>query len=197
MSTYFTNFPTVNYNGVNSRDITRRTNFVSSVLSSPYLFLPYTVKEGEKPEDIAYNYYGTIEATWLVLMANNIVDPYNQWALTYEHFAEYLITKYASLSGRTGYDVIAWLQDETILENIVYYYRKTTNGVELKVSPDTFPYVYDIQNQIVGRDVAEGWTALRLYEYEYAANESRREVIVVDRRYYEQINEEFKRIIKQ
>lgn len=197
MSTYFTNFPTVTYNGVNARDITRRSVFVQTVLSSPYVFLPYTVKEGEKPEDIAYNYYGTVEATWLVLIANNIVDPYNQWPLTQEHFTDYLIEKYASQSGKTGYDIVAWLQNETIIDNIVHYYKVTDSGVEIKVSPETFPLVYNQSNVVIGRSVPIEWTPLRLYDYEYNLNEDRRNILVVDRRYYEQVNQEFKRLIKQ
>lgn len=196
MSTYFTHFPIVSYNGVAVREITRRTNFVDGVLSNPYVFLPYTVKEGEKPEDIAHNYYGTVEATWLVLLANNIVDSYTQWPMTSEVFADYIISKYTAQSGVTGYDVIAWTQNETIVNNVVYYYKTTETGMELKTSPDTFPYLYDINQNIVGRDVAIGWTPLRIYDYENILNENRREILVVEQRYYEQINKEFKRLIK-
>lgn len=197
MSTYFTNFPIISFNSTNVRDITRRTNIIESVLSDPYVFLPYTVKEGEKPEDIAYNYYGTVEATWLVLMANNIVDPYTQWPMSHEVFADFIISKYSEQSGLSGFDVVAWTQNETILDNIVYYYKITENGTEIKVSPNTFPYVYDELQNAIGRDVAVGWTPLRIYDYENTINENRREILVVEQRYYEQINKEFKRLIRE
>jgi len=196
MSTYFTHFPVISYNGTNVRDVTRRTNFISSVLSNPYVFLPYTVKEGEKPEDIAYNYYGTVEATWLVLMANNIVDSYTQWPMTYETFSDFLISKYSEVCGLSGFDVVAWTQNETILDNIVYYYRVTETGKEIKVSPDTFPYVYDEEQNIIGRDVLLGWTPLRIYDFENIINENKREILVVEQRYYEQINNDFKRLVR-
>lgn len=197
MSTYFTHFPIIKYDDVSVRDISRRTNFIQSVLSNPYVFLPYTIKDGEKPEDIAHNYYGTVAATWLVLMANNIIDPYTQWPMTVEMLAEYITNKYSVVSGRTGADVVYWSQDETRLDNIVYYYNVTEGGIELKVSPDTFPYIYDIDNNIIGREVTEGWTAMRVYDFENLANEEKREIQVVERVYYEQVNNEFKRIIKQ
>lgn len=124
MSNYFENFPTINYQGRNVRDITRRNKFLKSVTTNPLLFLPYTVKEGERPENIAYNYYGSTDYTWLVYLSNNIVDPYHQWPLSEEDFHKYLIQKYEAQSLRTGYEVIDWMQNENIEDNIVYYYKE-------------------------------------------------------------------------
>lgn len=124
MSNYFENFPTINYQGRNVRDITRRNKFLKSVTTNPLLFLPYTVKEGERPENIAYNYYGSTDYTWLVYLSNNIVDPYHQWPLSEEDFHKYLIQKYEAQSLRTGYEVIDWMQNENIEDNVVYYYKE-------------------------------------------------------------------------
>ena len=197
MSTYFTYFPIIRYDGVDVREVTRRTKFRGDLTSNPYVFLPYTVKDYEKPEDIAYHYYGTVDATWLVLLANNIVDPYTQWVLNPEQFNDYISEKYSEQSGKTGYEVVSWTQDTTSLENIVLYYTTTENGTELKVSPDTFPYIYDTQNQIIGRNVTEGWTPLRIYDYEVIVNENKREILVVDVKYYDKIRKEFQSIIKK
>jgi hypothetical protein len=123
MSVYFDKFPTIRYDNENIRDITKRTKFIESNLSDPLLFLPYTIREGEKPEDVAFNYYGTVDYTWLVLLANNMLDPYYDWPLDEQEFNEYLIKKYSEQSGLKGYDVVAWTQNETIADNIVYYYK--------------------------------------------------------------------------
>lgn len=197
MSTYFSHFPIITYNGVVSRDITRRTTFVQDVLSNPYVFLPYTVKDGERPEDIAYNYYGTVKATWLVLMANNIVDPYTQWPIPSWVFEGYIISKYQQQSGKTGREVLNWSQDETTLDNVVYYYRETEDGQIFRTSPNTFPYIYDISGVVTGQSVEPGWAPVRVFQYEYDLNEGRRDIQVVDSNYYEQIEREFKRLIKQ
>jgi hypothetical protein len=124
MSEYFENFPIINYQGRNVRDITRRNKFLKSVTTNPLLFLPYTIKEGERAEDIAYYYYGSTDYTWLVYLANNIIDPYHQWPLSEEDFHKYLIQKYADQSNKTGYEVVDWTQNETIDDNIVYYYKE-------------------------------------------------------------------------
>lgn len=129
MSTYFSKFPLIKYQEVFVTDITRRINFIEENLSDPYVFLPYTVKEGEKPEDIALLYYGSVDYTWLVLLANGINDPYNEWHMPQDQFNQYLIDKYSDLSGKTGSEVIDWLRDETNDNNIVYYYIETSNDV--------------------------------------------------------------------
>jgi hypothetical protein len=120
---YFQDFPTITYEGQRVRDITRRNNFSQFVASNPMLFMPFTVKEGEKPEDIANYYYGSVDYTWLVYMSNNIIDPYHQWPMAEADFNNYLIEKYGTQSGRVGEEVVEWTKEDNG-ENIIYYYRE-------------------------------------------------------------------------
>lgn len=124
MSKYFSNYPLIQYEGKTVRDITRRSKVVDELLRDPYIFLPYTLRDGEKPEDVAYYYYGSVDDTWLVLLSNNITDPYTQWPLEEEDFNKYFVEKYAKISGRSGDDVLRWASDETRSDNIVYYYKE-------------------------------------------------------------------------
>ena len=124
MSKYFTNYPLIQYKDKRVRDITRRSKVRDSILNDPYIFLPYTVREGEKPEDIARLYYGSVDDTWLVLLANNISDPYYEWPLADAEFNDYFINKYTEISERSGLDVLRWSQDATRSDNIIYYYKE-------------------------------------------------------------------------
>lgn len=124
MAKYFENFPIVEYNGKVMRDITRRNQLVKTLTTNPMLFLPYTVKQNERAEDIAQFYYGSVDYIWLVYMANQIIDPYYEWPMDEETFNNYLIAKYEELSGETGDDVVDWTKDDTITDNIVYYYKE-------------------------------------------------------------------------
>lgn len=122
---YFRNLPEIRYNNVLVRDVTRRVNFLKQSIENPYVFLPYTIQEGERAEEIAYHYYGDANYVWLVYLANNIVDPYHEWPMDEETFHNYLIDKYAEESGQKEWDVVAWTQNETdgFEENIIYYYK--------------------------------------------------------------------------
>ena len=123
---YFQKLPEVRYNNVLVRDITRRVNFLKQSIENPYAFLPYTIEEGDRAEDIAYHYYGDPNYAWLVYLSNNIIDPYHDWPMDEDTFHNYLIDKYAEKSGKTGYEVIDWARDTTDVfgDNIVYYYKE-------------------------------------------------------------------------
>lgn len=121
MSDYFDQLPIINYDGYQVRDISRRNRLISSSLSNPYLFLPYTITDEDKPEDIAYYYYGSTEYTWLVLLANKIIDPYHDWPLKEDDFHKYLMKKYEQQSGTTGHKVVDWTKNTKLTENIAYY----------------------------------------------------------------------------
>ena len=123
MAKYFENFPIITYEGRQVRDITRRNQFVRNVSTNPLLYLPYTISEGERAEDIANFYYGSVDYSWLVYMANNIMDPYHEWPLSEAEFKDFLIDKYGNVSGRIGDDVVDWTQEDND-ENIIYWYRE-------------------------------------------------------------------------
>ena len=121
---YFENFPEVIYDGKLVKDITRRNRFVRGLQNNPLLYMPYTVEEGERAEDIANFYYGSVDYVWLIYMANNIIDPYHEWPLNTIEFNDMLIEKYAEASGLTGQDVLDWTRTDDTEDNIVYYYRE-------------------------------------------------------------------------
>ena len=121
---YFENFPIIEYEGRRVRDISRRSNFVRAVSNNPFLYYPYTVSEGERAEDVANFYYGSVDYVWLVYMANNIIDPYHEWPMDPQTFNDYLVEKYQAESGEIGEDVIDWTRDPNNDDNIIFYVKK-------------------------------------------------------------------------
>lgn len=122
---YFDKFPNISYNNVLVRDITRRVKFLKQTIQNPYVLLPYTIQEGERAEDIAYHYYGDPNYAWLVYLANDIIDPYNEWPMDEETFRNYIIDKYQPLSGgRQGQEVFDWTREQGRFDNIAYYYKE-------------------------------------------------------------------------
>ena len=120
---YFENFPVIEYQGRKVRDISRRASFARALANNPFMYYSYTVKENERAEDVALDYYGSVDFVWLVYMANNIIDPYYEWPMDGQTFNDYLVDKYQAQSGRIGEDVIDWTKDTTIDENIIYYVK--------------------------------------------------------------------------
>jgi hypothetical protein len=208
MSRYFTNFPIVEYQRKLVRNVTQRSKIRDGILQDPYVFLPYTVREGEKPETVAQLYYGSVDDTWLVLLANNITDPYYQWPMDDEEFNEYFVDKYSQISGRTKADVVRWGLNTTINDNIIYWYKTLDDSDIVRVSPESFrtlflrkedgDYILSENGRriIASQIVEEGWKSVRAYEYEKQQNENKREILLIDRIYRNQVVEEFRRSLR-
>ena len=78
----------------------------------------------------------------------------------------------------------------------------------IKINPESFETLYLRAEDgtiltttagrriIVQRIIPQGWNPVRVYEYEYQINENKREIKLVDRNYLEQVDREFRRLIK-
>ena len=97
---YFSKFPKLAYDIKGDKvrkllpDILRRVKLRSKIKSGGMLFDKYDVKEGEKPEDIAFKWFGDAELHWVILMTNDVTDRYYDWPLNHAQFAEFLTDKY-------------------------------------------------------------------------------------------------------
>lgn len=99
---YFTKFPLVNYPlGVGSdlkfvyvRNLLRRIGLSSDLKSSAGAFLEYDIKDGEKPEQIADRVYGDSSYAWVILLTNDIIDPYYDWYRSEQSVQDYIQKKY-------------------------------------------------------------------------------------------------------
>lgn len=185
MSTYFKHFPEVLYKGKLLKNIARKTDFSKTVFAKTSVFLPYTIEDDDRPEDVAFYYYGDMKFTWLVYLSNNIVDPYYEWPLTDQQMQKFLIKKYAEVSGEKGKRVISWTKDTTITNNILHYENKEEPG--FIINKETFT---------MNPTIVEGeWYPIRYYEYEITKNENRRSIILLDRRYRKQAETEMRSIL--
>lgn len=94
---YFRNFPIIEYRGKSLRNILLKSNFIRDLLLDSSIFSEYAVNDGERPTTVAFDFYGSIEYTWLVLLSNQIVDPYFEWPLSQSEFDHYIAKKYGSI----------------------------------------------------------------------------------------------------
>ena len=75
---YFSKFPLTVYDIKGNKnykllpDIMRRVKLRSGIAAGRFTFDNYDVKNGERPEDIAFKYYGDAEYHWVVLLVNNV-----------------------------------------------------------------------------------------------------------------------------
>ena len=176
MSSYFSNFPKIKYNNEVVRNILMRVKILDNVKHDPYAYLPYTIKEGEKAEDIAFLYYGSTEYVWLVWLSNKTVDPYFEWPLSEQEFFLSMVKKYRAqaLSDLnqvylSDYEIFNWTMNDTRIANIEYY----ENG-GLRMSRDS----YSLANIAI-----DGWSPVRIFDAENARNEDMRNIQLLNNNY--------------
>lgn len=75
---------------VNVVDIFKKVSFSQQTIQEPSLFDTVLLSEGSTPERISTQYYGTPTASWVILLANNIVNPNLEWPVEYSYFLNYI-----------------------------------------------------------------------------------------------------------
>ena len=97
MYNLFTKFPVIYYNDNPIVNILAKVKFNELAKKTKAIYYPYTIAEGERPDVIAANYYDDPRYSWLIYMANDIVDPLYDWPMTSEELDRFINKKYKSL----------------------------------------------------------------------------------------------------
>ncbi len=187
MSNFFRVFSTIPYNFGSEEltfpvhDITRRFKFREQVLNNRFVYYTYTVKEGERPDIIAHKYYGDSSLDWLILLANNIFDPIFDWHLPQYQFEEYLAAKYGSL--------------EFAFQNVHHYEIVINEKEEIGYGEWSEQKTLTVDFETWNATPVERRRSVSFYDYEFAINEAKRSIQLVDKSFVPQILEEYNRIL--
>ena len=102
MDNYFKHFPLILYgNNVANTvavNIFAKIAFQKVVQENYEVYHPYTIEDGDRPDTIAYLYYGDPGYDWVVCYSNNIVDQYYDWYMGESVFKEFVANKYGSVT---------------------------------------------------------------------------------------------------
>jgi hypothetical protein len=118
MNNLFEKFPVINYANNIGINLLTKLKFSESSFNNSSLFYPYTIKEGEKPDHVALNYYGDARYVWVVYMCNKTVDPYYEWPLDSSTFEQYMVKKYGSIANainKTAFYRVSYQDDDRML----------------------------------------------------------------------------------
>lgn len=124
---YFSKFPYVDYT-LNAKNDQTKTVFVRNILrriglseelkTGRSVFIEYDIKDGERPEHIAERVYGDVDYHWLVLLTNEIVDPYHGWCKSGDVLQDYINKKYTGyavyFTNRTSGSTSGWFYNSKV-----------------------------------------------------------------------------------
>ena len=168
---YFSAFPNTQFNGKDVLDITRKANIDKLSRSNVLSYMNYRIEEEDRPEDVAFYYYDDPAYAWLVLAANDIVDPYTEWPKGSSALEEYIKAEYAEQAGTTGDGVIEWTKNTQIGTNIVHYQSHSDPDVRINRAS----YLN------AGTQSRAEFYPVRVYDYEFNLNEDRRGIVLINK----------------
>lgn len=97
---FFDKFPITNYD-INKDgnkklvvDILKRVVFREELIDEASLYYDYIVKDGETPEIVAHKFYGDASLHWVLLLLNEVVDPYFGWPISEASLEDFVDKKY-------------------------------------------------------------------------------------------------------
>ena len=199
MSNYFKRIPNIDYvsrlpnakigDYMKVKNLFKRGVLRDDIFQDLAVFTKYEINGDDRPDNVAFDFYGDSQLDWLVLVCNNIINIQSEWPMSQKSFDNYLLNKYAQ-SGDSETDTYDRVY------NGVHHYEtkqiKNTNDVEilaegLTASPEYTLSYYDwLVDGYVTLSKADNeeyntslLTPITNYEYEAKIEDDKRNIFLL------------------
>lgn len=161
-------------------NIFRRIKIKEDLQGSLLGFEQYEIGEGERPDQVAYKFYGDSGLDWVILIINNVISTYNDWPMTRYDLYDYVESKYGSIEGIHHYETyeIRSTQGELLVPE----------GIEVN---ESYQYLRP-DGSVVPKDQSR--KSVTNYEYEHAINEQKRNIWMLREAYVSDFVKEFRKL---
>ena len=176
---YFSQFPKLTYDLLANGNVTvvpdifRRIKLKDKIKNNIIILDKYDLYDGEKPEDVSYKLYGSVDYYWVVLLINNIVDRYYDWPMSYADFEEFVKDKYAEPGAVHHYEVLQ------------------SSGRQEGESPDDHSQYIEVNSN------HQGAQSVSNYDYEQRLQNKKRQIKVLNPDYLSSFIDEFEKLIRR
>lgn len=171
-----------------------RASIIPELLKNPSMYYSYDIQDGDTPEIIAHKYYGDSYRYWMVLLANEILDPQWGWPMSGVVFNNYLVSKYGQ-----AFNTQATVHhyEKTLTQFDSGTNTTTTNTVEIDLNTYNTTYQttksYTLPTGVVTVTISK--SAISYYDYELNLNESKRNIQLLNSNYVNQLETELKNLM--
>jgi len=167
---YFSQFPKIKFLNQTITNLTIGVKLHKLIQDDAFALMNYAIKDGESPDTVSFNYYDDPRFAWLVLLANNIIDPYFEWPLSVYDFQKFIKKKYGSIPAA-----------QAITINCEHKTKALT------VSADSLT----VSNGVSSSD----YDAIDAYTYWDKVNENRKFIKLVNKSYLTIVTEQFNDLV--
>ena len=163
-------FPEIDYNSKGDgktttlKNLLTRVKVVAKVEEDIFNFDYYNVKDGETPEMIAHKYYGDINLHWTILVANDVIDYYEDWPMGVQRFEQFVKDKYENPAAVHHYEIPQTSGDTTVM-------------IDVGMNTTEYPSA----------------TAISNYTYEDRLQEQKRQIRLIQPRFIDDFVKDFER----
>jgi len=168
--TYFSQLPKTKFMNQTIVNLSVGVKLHKLIKDDAFALLNYSIKDGEAPDTVAYNYYDDPSFAWLVLLSNNIIHPYFEWPLSIYDFEAFVKKKYGSIP--------------TAQATTIHCEHNTKN---ITVSADSLT----VSNGVSSGD----YTAVDAYTYWDKVNENRKFIKLINKSYLSTVTEQFNNLV--
>ena len=124
MPNLYEQLPKLEYNGVSISDITVNFRLTKLTDNLSNYYTDVDIPEGSTPENVSLDVYGTTDYWWLILIANDVIDPFYDWLMRESEVEAYANKLYDNVN-----DIHHWEDVE--------YNEYTENNVDETLTPVT------------------------------------------------------------
>lgn len=184
---FFSRFENINYDGRVQKDLSTALIIKPKIKESKDLFFWYTMEEWEKPETIAFDHYGNTKYNFIILLMNDIVDPFFDWPLERHELLAKCEGLYGIPSQTSGiYDKVT---DLDVDGNPVAPFRNAGYFAVRYYLKDGIEY-YDPPGSGLYSEAPLGSLAVSHLEYEEQLNDAKRKIKILHRELIPQMDKE-------
>ena len=152
-------------------DILRRVKQRNAIKSGQFIFDTYDVRDGEKPEDVAYKWFGDAQLHWVILMTNNITDRYYQWPMNQPQFEAFITDKYSNPDGIHHYEILK------------------SSGNQTGQGPNDYSHFVEVNSD------TDNATSISNRQYEERVRDKNRSIKLLNQKFLNDFLEEFDNLI--
>ena len=194
MSKYFSYLPNVyvrtsSYRQSNvdpyslAKNIFRRIKIREELDDVSLGFQQYTVKNNQRPDEVALDAYGDMKLDWVVLLCNNVINLYDEWPMSEDELERYIDSEYEEDADSVHH----WVTQEV---------KDTRGRVLLKEGrevPENFTYTRIDGTVIPKEDLIR---PISVYDHETEKNDYKRNIYLLRKNYLTGFIQEFQSLCK-
>ena len=194
MSNYFDKVPDFEYvsrlpdanisDYIPVKNLFKKITLKQDIYQDLTFFTKYKIKGNDRPDNVAFDFYGRSDLDWVVLTSNNILNIQSEWPLQQLEFNTFLLEKYGTydnLNSTHHYETVEVKNSDDIV--IVQ------KGLQVE---STYSITYfDDSGMVTQSPVVE----ITNHQYEEKLNDDKRIIFLLKPRYLNVIQDDFEELM--